>query len=52
MIKMVNFYSGGTTYVAEGRLAEYIEAGYRIAEEPKKPEPAESVKPKKRTEKK
>ena len=54
MIKMISVYSGNTMYVAEERLAEYLEAGHRIAkaEEPKKPEPAEPVKPKKRTAKK
>lgn len=52
MVKMVNFYSGNTMYVAEERLQEYLDAGHRMAE-PEKPEkPEKPAKPKKRTAKK
>ena len=52
MIKMVNFYSGNTMYVAEERLQEYLDAGHRLAEAEKPAEPEKPTKPKKRTAKK
>jgi len=52
MIKMINFYSGNTMYVAEERLHEYLDAGHRLAEAEKPAEPEKPTKPKKRTAKK
>ena len=44
MIRMINRITGGTMWVDEKRLDEYLEAGHRLASAPAKPEPTEPVK--------
>lgn len=56
MVKLINLH-GGITYVAENRVDEYLEAGFKLAskpiEKPVKEEKAEEAeKPKRKTTKK
>lgn len=44
MIHMKNAVSGGDMWVDESRLAEYLSAGHRLAEEAKETPPAEPAK--------
>lgn len=52
MIKLISPYTGANTYIADNRLQEYLDAGYRIAVQEAKAEPEKPAKPKKRTSKK
>lgn len=56
MVKLINL-QGGITYVAENRVDEYLEAGFKLAskpiEKPEKEEKTEEVeKPKRKVTKK
>lgn len=44
MIRLINQITGSPMWVHESRLEEYLEAGYKLASPPVKPEPAEPVK--------
>lgn len=44
MIRLINKITGGPMWVHESRLDEYLEAGYKLASPPVKPEPEEPVK--------
>lgn len=44
MVKMINALFGNEMYVSEDRVQEYLSAGHKLADEPKK-----EVKPKSKT---
>lgn len=52
MIKLISPYTGANTYIADNRLQEYLDAGYRMAGTGKPEAPEKPAKPKKRTSKK
>lgn len=48
MVKFINYYTGTTMYVAEGRVEEYVSAGHKLADTPKpKEKPKSKAKSKK-----
>ena len=52
MVKLINWFTGNTMYVAEDRLDEYLAAGHKLASAPVKEKPKEKPKGKTKTTKK